>query len=82
MMLAGVNRDTTKLIGISESSFDACGEVRGKPSRMNEASGEEDGIVGAVSAREVVDGTQDLDFNSERINLKIMSSGTREPDCI
>ncbi len=56
--------------------------MRGKPSRMNEASGEEEGRAGATSAREVLDGTQDLDFSSERMRRRIMSSGTREPDCM
>ena len=81
-MLTGVISDTTRLMGISESSFDAWGEVRGKPSRMNEASGEDEGKAGVASAREVLDGTQDFDFNSERMRRRIMSSGTREPDCM
>ena len=69
-------------MGIRESSFEACGEVRGKPSRMNEAEGEEEGRAGAASVRDVVDGIQDLDFNSERMRRRIVSSGTREPDCM
>lgn len=69
-------------MGISESSFDAWGEVRGKPSRMKDASGEDEGEAGAASAREVLDGTHDLAFSSERMRRRIMSSGTREPDCM
>lgn len=49
---------------------------------MNEALGEVDGRAGAASVREVLGGTQDLDFNSERMRRRIMSSGTREPDCM
>ena len=49
---------------------------------MNEASGEEEGRAGTALAREVLDGTQDLDFISERMRRRIMSSGTREPDCM
>lgn len=56
--------------------------MRGKPSRINEAEGEEEGRAGTASVREVLDGTQDLDFNSERMRRRIMSSGTREPDCM
>ena len=74
--------DTTRFMGIRESSFEAWGEVRGKPSRMNEALGEVEGRAGAASVRDVVDGIQDLDFNSERMRRRIMSSGTREPDCM
>ena len=81
-MLTGVISDTTRFMGINESSFDAWGEVRGKPSRMNDASGEDEGEAGAASAREVLDGTQDLDFSSERMRRRIMSSGTKEPDCM
>lgn len=49
---------------------------------MNEALGEVEGRAGAASVREVVGGIQDLDFNSERMRRRIMSSGTREPDCM
>lgn len=49
---------------------------------MNEAVGEEEGRVGAASAREVLGGIQDFDFSSERMRRRIMSSGTREPDCM
>lgn len=65
-----------------ESSFDAWGEVRGKPSRMKDASGEDEGEAGPASAREVLGGTHDLAFSSERMRRRIMSSGTREPDCM
>ena len=82
MILTGVMSDTTRFMGIKESSFEACGEVRGKPSRMNEALGEEEGRAGTASVRDVVDGIQDLDFSSERMRRRIMSSGTREPDCM
>ena len=82
MILTGVISDTTRFIGIRESSFDAWGEVRGKPSRLNEAVGEGEGRAGAASGWDVVDGIQDLDFNSERMRRRIMSSGTREPDCM
>ena len=47
---------------------------------MNEALGEVEGRAGAASVREVLGGIQDLDFNSERMRRRIMSSGTREPD--
>lgn len=49
---------------------------------MNEALGEGEGRAGAASVREVLGGIQDLDFNSERMRRRIMSSGTREPDCM
>lgn len=49
---------------------------------MKEALGEEEGRAGAASAREVLGGIQDLDFNSERMRRRIMSSGTREPVCM
>lgn len=47
---------------------------------MKEAEGEEEGRAGAASAREVLGGIQDLDFSSERMRRRIMSSGTRAPD--
>ena len=49
---------------------------------MNEAVGEEEGRAGAASAREVLGGIQDFDFSSDRMRRRIMSSGTREPDCM
>lgn len=49
---------------------------------MNEAVGEEEGRAGPASVREVLGGIQDLDFNSERMRRRIMSSGTKEPDCM
>ena len=49
---------------------------------MKEALGAEEGKAGVASVREVVGGIQDLDFNSERMRRRIMSSGTREPDCM
>ena len=49
---------------------------------MNEALGEEEGRAGAALVREVLGGIQDLDFSSERMRRRIMSSGTREPDCM
>lgn len=62
------------------SRREACSEVRGKPSRMKEADGEEDGRAGAASVMEVLVGTQDLALSSPRMSWRIMSSGTREPD--
>lgn len=47
---------------------------------MKEAEGEEEGRAGVASAREVPSGIQDLDFSSDRMRRRIMSSGTREPD--
>ena len=49
---------------------------------MNEASGAEEGRAGAASVREVLDGSQDFDFSSERMRRRIMSSGTRDPACM
>lgn len=49
---------------------------------MNEAVGAEEGRAGAASAREVLGGIQDLDLSSERMSRRIISSGTREPDCM
>ena len=64
---------------MSASSFRAWIEVRGKPSRMNDAEGASEGRVCEASEREVLEGTQDLALSSVRMRRRIMSSGTREP---
>ena len=64
---------------MSASSFRAWTEVRGKPSRINDAEGASEGRVRAASEREVLEGTQDLALSSVRMRRRIMSSGTREP---
>lgn len=61
------------------SSFRAWTEVRGKPSRINDAEGASEGRVCETSEREVLEGTQDLALSSVRMRRRIMSSGTREP---
>ncbi len=49
---------------------------------MKDAVGSSDGRAGDASEIEEVDGTQDLDFSSERIRRRIISSGTKEPALI
>ena len=66
-------------MGMRASSFRAWTEVRGKPSRINDAEGASEGRDCTVSEREVLEGTQDLALSSVRIRRRIMSSGTREP---
>ena len=82
MILTGVIRLTTKLIGMRLSRREAWCEVRGNPSRMKEAVGAAEGKAGAASVTDDVEGIQELDLSSERMRRKIMSSGTREPDCM
>lgn len=79
MISIGVIRETTKLTGIIESSLLACTDVRGKPSRIKDAEGEDDGAAGDGSVIEVVLDTHFFAFKELRMSFKIMSSGTRLP---
>ena len=67
-------------MGIRPSKREACVAVRGKPSRIKDASGAEEGAAGRASLTEVLAETHRFIFSSLRISLRIISSGTKLPD--
>src|SRR5579862_5838515 len=67
----GVVMLTTRLMSTVESRGEACGAVRGKPSRMKEVAGEEECGEGAVgggygSTKEVAERGSDMDVEERR----------------
>ena len=80
MILTGVISETTRFTGIYVSRRDACKDVLGNPSKMNEAIGESEGEAGPESESEDLGDIQSFACSSDKISCRIILSGTRDPD--